>query len=137
MKIPITQDEQIKFLTSIITKITDRKLESSAYSEGVSIEIQFENSPEGLTIGVDNASSLSKHIFINPWVYEDMMPEEIQDMKRLVNEALELFPQAVLFFEDDGSFDYNPNSIVDYKDDLYYIIKSTDSNEWKRHFEIN
>ncbi len=138
--------------------ITIDDLEIESYGNEMSlITFPIENSLEGLIVAIENnncttlypptANNKGKNIVsegiveqgwhwvINPWVYTEQQDEEaLVYMRQDVEYLLEVLPKAVLIFEDDGSMNYNPNSIIPEHPKLY-MVQYEDENKWKEKFE--
>lgn len=122
--------------------LTDREYSTDQIQkEFVTVKIKFEGSPEGLTIGIENAKAFDIPlksggkflVFINPWPYQDQSEEELKEMKELTQHFLEIFPNASIQIMDDGSWDFNPDSDMKVVKERY-VGKGTDPNEWKNQF---
>lgn len=146
-----TEAERVAFLETLCEKLNLGKLPISNYNDCLYIETPFEECQEGINIGVFpneellpmGGSTLVEaglmkagwHVSINAWPNSWMPKKELARMKKMVADLLVLVPKATLFFEDDGSMDYNPNSDTPSGGD-YYTCKFTDANRWKEQFNF-
>lgn len=122
----------------------------------VFVNIKFRGSAEGLgiaiepnTIFIPYDSYLGKkknfvelgvvkkgfHYMINPWPYSTMKKEELAEMKKVTSFLIKTLPDAVLVFEDDGSVDYNVNTVTPQHKKNYTVVASSPS-EWKEKFSF-
>lgn len=102
-------------------------------SKSTKEQIQFS---EGMTLAFClNPFKREKEWYfcINPWVSLRWNIEQLQELKKVTQRLIELNPTAQLVYEDDGSWDWNPNSSLDYKGE--YMVKGDDESEMYEKFD--
>ena len=87
------------------TNFTKEPYEGLDDGDSIAYTIPVENCLEGFTIFIESHGG-SYTLGINPWLY----PDAIKEVRILTIVTLSQFPNISIFFDDDGSVDFNPNS---------------------------
>lgn len=152
LKAEMSEQDRKHMLMELAAKLglVDYKLDNYE-EEFTTMELTFfEGSPEGLTVYIENNVMLQQygskktfvddgilpegwHWVINAWPYPDMEQAELDKMKEWTGKFLEMLPKAILVFQDDGSVDYNVNSINP-ESTRNYTVKANGKDDWMKQF---